>query len=156
MHKKEHFIEDPFKYLEQDHRSVSALFKEMEETTPQETLTREDLCTQLAAMLNEHSELEKNVLYPKLEALKDTHELTLEAYEEHKLVEALLDELAMLNPGSEVWTAKLTVLKENVEHHVREEETQLFKKARAALSKDAQQALAYDMERFLLGESIPA
>ena len=60
----------------------------------------------------------------------------VEAYEEHALVKRLLEELASAPKDDEQWTAKFTVLKENVEHHVEEEEGEMFQKARKVLSED--------------------
>ncbi len=68
--------------------------------------------------------------------MEETREIALEAYEEHRLVKQLLGELEAEPKDSEEWTAKFTVLKENIEHHVEEEEGEMFKKARQALSEE--------------------
>lgn len=142
-------ITDPFQYLEDDHRAVSNLLDELEDTTERAEKTREELFAELNEALTLHAQIEEQVLYPALEHLKETHELALEAFEEHHVVKTLLAEMAEAEVDTEEWTAKLTVLKENIEHHVEEEEQDMFAKAREALSQDQIDALALDMEKFL-------
>lgn len=151
-------LKDPFGYLEKDHKKVSALFKEMGATTPRAVKSRKELTFRLIELVTLHSELEKSVVYPLLEKVPETRERTLEAYEEHKLVEAMLEELEAADAESEAWLAKLTVLKENIEHHVKEEEDHLFKKGRKAIGKDREEQLGRAMERFLAhrGEGVSA
>jgi hemerythrin-like domain-containing protein len=81
-----------------------------------------------------------------LESREETRELTLEAVEEHKVVRRLLSELARMAKDSGQWMAKLTVLRENVEHHVEEEEDELFKLARSTLAPEEVEELADDLE----------
>ena len=83
-----------------------------------------------------HARIEEEILYPTLEEYEETRDISLEAYEEHALVKQLLEELAAAPKDDERWTAKFTVLKENVEHHVEEEEGEMFKKARKVLGED--------------------
>ncbi len=142
-------INDPFAYLEQDHKAVAALLDELDDTTERAEKTREELFAELQEALTLHANLEEQVLYPALEHVKQTHELALEAFEEHHVVKTLLAEMADTPYDTEEWTAKLTVLKENIEHHVEEEETDMFDKARSALTQEQQDALAMEMEKFL-------
>ena len=76
---------------------------------------------------------------------KDTEDITREAYEEHKVVKTLLAELDKLNKDDEQWLPKFTVLKENIEHHVEEEEGEMFKEARKAVEKDELEQLGDQM-----------
>ena len=76
--------------------------------------------------LDIHAEIEETIFYPALEKHDETRDITLEGIEEHRIVKELLAELDAMAKDDEVWTAKMTVLKENVEHHVEEEETQLL------------------------------
>jgi len=78
---------------------------------------------------------------------KATHDIALEAVEEHAIVKELLAELDELPKDDESWGAKLKVLKENVEHHVEEEEGEMFKKARQVLSDDELESLGSRMEK---------
>jgi len=81
-----------------------------------------------------------------LEKPKQTHDLTLEAYEEHDVVKKLLREMSKAKSANEEWEAQAKVLQENVEHHVEEEENELFPKAEAALSEEQIEALGEQME----------
>ncbi len=125
-----------FTLLKADHEKVAGILEQIDETTERAVKGRDELFTQLKAELDLHAKIEEEILYPALEEPKETHEITLEAYEEHRLVEQLLAELEAEPKDTEEWTAKFTVLKENVEHHVEEEEGEMFKKARQALSEE--------------------
>ena len=80
--------------------------------------------------------MEEEVLYPRLRDEKKARESVLEGYEEHHVADLILDELLDVPPETDLWKAKVRVLKENVEHHMDEEESELFKKARAVLDSD--------------------
>ena len=125
-----------FTLLKEDHEKVAALLEKIDGTTERATKGREELFTQLKNELDIHARIEEEILYPVLEEHEETRAISLEAYEEHALVKQLLEELASSPKNDEQWTAKFTVLKENVEHHVEEEEGEMFTKARKVLSKD--------------------
>ena len=146
---------DPFQLLETDHQRVSTLFKNIESASGPK---KRGLFERLHQELDLHANLEETIFYPSLEDTDEAREIILEAYEEHKVVKELLSELASGDENDEEWTAKLTVLKENVEHHVEEEEGELFRKARAALSKDQIETLGEEMQsaRGLSGEGVAA
>src|SRR5215216_1720857 len=125
-----------FDILKEDHKKVSDLFEKLEPTTERAIKTREELFAKLKMELDVHAHIEETILYPVLKEIEETRDITLEAIEEHRIVKVLLAELEEMPKGSEQWTAKLTVLKETVEHHVEEEEGEMFKQARSALSKE--------------------
>lgn len=125
-----------FELLKKDHQKVSELFKQLEETTERGVKTREELFGKLKQELDIHARIEETIFYPAIKEAEETHEITLEAIEEHNLVKQLLSELDSMPVDDERWTAKLTVLKENVEHHVEEEEGEMFKDARKVLSTE--------------------
>ena len=137
---------DAFELLKQDHKTVSGIFKQLDETTERGVKTRDELFTKLKTELDIHAYIEETMLYPTLKEAKETHDITLEAYEEHKVIKDLLAELAALPKDREEWGAKLTVLKENVEHHVEEEENEMFPDARNVLDKEQREALGTRME----------
>ncbi len=83
-----------------------------------------------------HERMEEEVLYPRLRDEKKARASVLEGYEEHHVADVILDELLDVPPETDLWKAKVKVLKENVEHHMDEEESELFKKARAVLDRD--------------------
>jgi len=133
---------DAFELLKKDHKKVSQLFKQIESASGS---AKARLFTQLKTELDVHAHVEEKFLYPALEHKEPAREITLEAYEEHNVVKDLLAELAA-QPISEEWDAKFTVLKENVEHHVEEEEGELFNKADDVLSEDQIERLGAEME----------
>ena len=137
---------DPFKMLKEDHRKVEKLFKEMEDAGERAVKTREHLFDELKSELELHAEIEEQFMYPMLEESDETKDMVLEAYEEHKVVKDLLAELEVEEQGSDVWMAKLKVMKENVEHHVQEEEEELFPEAKDVLSDEQLQSLADSIE----------
>jgi hypothetical protein len=144
--REERFIMDAFELLKQDHEKVSDIFEKLDETTERGVKTREELFTRLKTELDIHAFIEETLLYPTLKEAKETHDITLEAIEEHKVVKRLLAELDTLPKDREQWGAKLTVLKENVEHHVEEEEDEMFKDARKVLSQEQIDDLGARME----------
>jgi hemerythrin superfamily protein len=133
---------DAFTLLKTDHKTVAGLMDKIEQTTERAVKTRDELFTQLKSELDIHAQIEETILYPVLE----THDISLEAYEEHRIVKQLLSELDSEPKDAEEWTAKFTVLKENVEHHVEEEEGEMFKKARKVLSEEEIEELGTRLE----------
>jgi hemerythrin-like domain-containing protein len=125
-----------FEMLKKDHEKVAGIFEKLEKTTERGVKTREELFTQLKFELDIHAEIEETILYPALKEAEQTRDLTLESFEEHRLVKRLLMELEQMPKDNDQWAAKLKVLQENVEHHVEEEETELFPAARKVLSKE--------------------
>jgi hypothetical protein len=135
-----------FDILKEDHKRVSDLFEKIEPTTERAVKTREELFTRLKMELDVHAHIEETILYPVLKEIEKTRDITLEGIEEHRLVKQLLIELEQMPKDTEQWTAKFTVLKENVEHHVEEEEGEMFKQARSALSKEEIEQLTTRVE----------
>ena len=127
---------DAIALLKADHEKVSALFAQLEETTERAEKTREELFTKLKQELDLHAHVEEKIFYPALKEAEETRDITMEGIQEHHVVKVLLRELDAMGVTSETWTAKLKVLQENVEHHVEEEEGEMFKKARNVLSAD--------------------
>ena len=91
-----------------------------------------------------HAHIEETIFYPVLKKAEESRDITLEAYEEHKVVKDLLAKLAAGKPGDQ-WNAKLTVLKENVDHHVDEEEGELFDKAKNVLTDEQAELFGDEM-----------
>src|SRR5690349_9507972 len=129
---------DPFELLKTDHKKVAELFDLLETAGGKRKL---DVFKRIKTELEVHTHIEETIFYPALEKPEETHDLTLEAYEEHKVVKDLLAELSGARTANDEWQAKAKVLRENVEHHVDEEENELFDKADDALSSDELDAL---------------
>lgn len=134
---------DAFNLLKADHRKVEELFSQLESARGQAKLR---VFEQIKMELDLHTHIEEKIFYPALEKPKPTHDLTLEAYEEHDVVKKLLKELSRAKSATEEWEAQAKVLQENVEHHVEEEENELFEKAQEALSEEDIEALGERME----------
>ncbi len=130
-----------FTLLKDDHKKVAGIFAKLEPTTERGVKTREELFAQLKNELDIHARIEEEILYPALGDADATHDIVLESYEEHGVVKTLLGELEALAKDDEMWGAKLKVLQENVEHHVEEEEGELFPNARKILSTEEIEAL---------------
>jgi hemerythrin-like domain-containing protein len=137
---------DAFELLKADHEKVSEIFSKLEETTEQAVKTREDLFARLSEELTIHALIEETLLYPVLRREAETREITIEGLEEHHVMKLLLRELAEMKPGTEQWTAKIKVLKENVEHHVEEEEGEMFVEARKVLSDDQIKEIGLELQ----------
>jgi iron-sulfur cluster repair protein YtfE (RIC family) len=128
---------DPFAILKKDHRKVEKIFSQLMKTTDRGEKNREELFSQLKTALDNHTQIEETILYPAIRAAAKTHDIALEAYEEHHQAKMMLAELADLPVTAEEWMAKLSVLKEDIEHHVEEEEAEMFPKTKKALGAKA-------------------
>jgi hypothetical protein len=134
---------DAFELLKADHKKVAELFDSLEAASGKAKLV---VFKQIKSELELHAHIEEKFLYPALEKPEETHDLTLEAYEEHKVVKTLLAELSGAKTADDEWQAKAKVLRENVEHHVKEEENELFDKADDVLSDEEIEGLGNRME----------
>ncbi len=128
--------------LESQHREVAKLFKQIEKTSSGEEKIR--LFEEIADKLAIHAAIEEHHFYPAVKA-KRTEDILLEAVEEHLVIKRSLADLLQLEVGDEHFDAKITVLKEEVEHHVGEEEKDLFPKVKKILSKQELDALEQEM-----------
>ena len=132
--------------LKNDHKKVAVLFEEIEPTTERAVKTRRDAFGKLKEELDVHAHIEEKILYPALKKEAETRDITFEGLEEHHVIKVLLAELAGMSVDREEWTAKAKVLQENVEHHVEEEETKMFKLAREILTKEQIEDLGTRLE----------
>jgi hemerythrin superfamily protein len=132
--------------LQQDHRKVEDLAGKIEESSGAEQAT---LASQIIAELKAHTEAEEHVLYP---GIRDEvgDDLVDESIEEHHVVDVLIGEMDPLEVGSDEWMAKFTVMKENVEHHVEEEEQEMFPDLEEKLGDERLEQLGDELARFKL------
>jgi len=112
--------------LREDHREVKKLFSAYEKA--QVDSEKVELFEEVRNALTLHAQIEEEIFYPALSGVDDEEcqKLLKEAFEEHKIVETLLDELSEMEPSAEQFDAKVKVLTENVEHHAEEEEKEMF------------------------------
>jgi hemerythrin superfamily protein len=115
--------------LKKQHQQVKGLFRKVEKTD--DAGTRRELLEEIAHELKAHTRLEEEIFYPAVRGLggKKAEEMVLEALEEHHVVDLVVAELPRVDPEAERFEAKMTVLREMVEHHIEEEETEMFKLA---------------------------
>jgi len=127
---------DAIALLKQDHREVEQLFKRFDKAGENAHRTKGQLVASMIEALSRHAAIEELVFYPAIRREVPSEESSvLEALEEHHVVKWLLSELEALDPDAERFDAKATVLIENVRHHVKEEETELFPKVRQHIGR---------------------
>jgi hemerythrin superfamily protein len=137
---------DGLDLLERDHRRLEQLLSQGTETTARSTAQRKALLQTIVKELTTHERIEEKILYPVLKSHAETKEIVLEGYQEHHVADVVLKELQQLPPSDERWGAKLKVLKENIEHHIEEEEGEMFKTARSVLTRDQLEELGARMQ----------
>ena len=143
---------DALALLEQEHRRFENLLKQGEETTDRARKGRRELLTTLTADLSAHELMEEKVLYPALQSHPEAKDIVLEGYEEHHVADLIVAELKEVATDDEQWGAKFKVLKENIEHHIQEEEGEMFRVARGIFSRDELQELGDRMRALKAGK----
>ena len=139
---------DAITLLKQDHKTVEGLFKKFEKTGPKAHKTQRDLAEKIIKELSVHAAIEELVFYPAIrEAVPDTEDHVLESLEEHHIVKWVAAELDSMQPDHERFRAKMTVLIENVRHHVEEEEGELFPQVRKAMGRKALGQIGEELEQ---------
>lgn len=124
---------DAIELLTQDHKTVKELFEKYENLSDRSTATKKKLATQICLELTKHATAEEEIFYPAVrEANGDTEDLVDEATVEHASAKDLIAQILEMNPGDDLYDAKIKVLSEQIEHHVEEEEQEMFPKARKA------------------------
>jgi hemerythrin superfamily protein len=138
---------DAIKLLTQDHRQVERLFKAYERAGDRAHATKARIAEAVVRELSIHASIEEQFLYPTARELSEKlDDQVLEALEEHHVAKATLAELDKMSPGDERFDAKMTVLMENIRHHVEEEEKDLFPKLRRLMAPEELAVLGEAME----------
>lgn len=133
---------DAIVLLKQDHKEIRSLFREFQAAGDRALAQKEQLVKRIIELLTVHTYLENECMYPRVrELLPDLEEDVLESYEEHHVADVLAMELWSMDAVDERFTAKTTVLIENVTHHIAEEEDDWFPKVRAGLGRKQLQEL---------------
>lgn len=115
--------------LKDDHRKVEKLLAQIASTSETDSEKREKLFREFTAEMQTHEIIEEEILYPALKDHPKAKEVVLEGYEEHHVVDTIMSELEEVPFDDETWAAKFSVMKENVDHHIEEEEEDMFEKA---------------------------
>jgi len=138
---------DAITLLKNDHREVEQLFKRFEKAGDDAHVQKRDIVDRIIEALSKHAAIEEQLFYPVTRAtVPDVEDTALESIEEHHIVKWVLSELDGMDPRDERFDAKVTVLIENVRHHVEEEEEEFFPKVRDELGRKSLNHLGEAME----------
>lgn len=139
---------DATKLLIADHNRVKGLFARYKKASEAEnTEEAAQLAAKILEELRIHTTIEEEIFYPAVHALSDAlADAVDEGVEEHHVVKILLDEIERSEPGSDEWTAKMSVVIESVEHHVEEEENEMFPKVRSSSDASRREELGDALE----------
>ncbi|MES2483975.1 MAG: hemerythrin domain-containing protein [Pseudomonadota bacterium] len=126
--------------LEADHRAVKKMFKEYDELTGSQARSalakKQELAQRICLALTVHAQIEEEIFYPAMrQAVRET-DLLDEATVEHQTCKDLIQQIQDMSPSDDMFDAKVKVLGEYIDHHVKEERTEMFPKARAARKLD--------------------
>ncbi len=139
---------DAIVMLKKDHQEIRRVFRDFEKAGENATATKGRLVNKMIERLTVHTYLENEVMYPRVrELLPALEDDVLESYEEHHVADVLVMELSGMKPDNERFTAKTTVLIENVRHHMDEEEEEWFPQVRDGLGRKTLQEIGAEMER---------
>lgn len=130
--------------LKADHEKVEKLFKQAEAT--EDESKKHELFEQIKLELLTHTHIEETIFYPAIMKDDEIKDIVLEGLEEHKQAKTLLREIPRLSDGSEKFDAKFKVLMEDIEHHVEEEEEEMFKKVKKAFDAAQLDEMGAQME----------
>jgi hemerythrin superfamily protein len=130
--------------LKQDHQKVKGLFQEISKGS--DPNKRKELFDQIDTELEIHAHIEETLFYPALETHEELKDMVAEALEEHQEVKIMLEELEELGSESHDFGSKLQELIESVEHHVEEEEGEMFPKVRQVFDEDELEQLGQELE----------
>ena len=136
--------------LKNDHKTVEDLFKRFEKLGPRAVKSKQDVVERIIRELSIHAAIEEMLFYPAIrEATEGTapDDMVLESLEEHHIVKWVLSELENMPAGHERFDAKVTVLIENVRHHVKDEEKDLFPQVNKLLGRGALDELGEAMAK---------
>lgn len=137
--------------LEADHKRVKGILAQLSESTERGIKKRTELLAKLEMEITLHTQIEEEILYPAFKQAggKEQDVMYYEAKEEHRTVDSLvLPDLKSTDPSTPEFTGRVKVVKELLEHHIEEEETEMFPQARKLLKKAELEALGEQMEVF--------
>jgi hemerythrin-like domain-containing protein len=141
---------NPIDIITSDHRKVEALFEEFEELGDTAFAHKRQIVDTIIKELEVHAEMEETLCYPKFQSkfAKEGDKLVEEAFAEHESAKIVLEELKSLDPEDAKFDAKVKVLKEQIEHHVAEEEGEILPKAQDEMSSEELETMAEEMMEF--------
>lgn len=128
--KKKAVAKDAIALLKADHLNVNSLFEDYEKTSS--VKKKKAIVAEICTALTVHTQIEEEIFYPAFKAALKDKELVPEAVIEHATVKDLIAQVEGLEPDGEVFDAKIKVLSEYIKHHVKEEQTEMFPKAKSS------------------------
>lgn len=138
---------DAIVLLKEDHKEILKAFTAFERAGDGAAQEKQRLVDRIIELLTVHTYIENEVMYPRVrELVPEVEDDVLESFEEHHVADVLVMELAGMTPDDERFTAKTTVLIENVRHHIEEEEDEWFPKVREALGRKVLQEIGEAMQ----------
>jgi hemerythrin superfamily protein len=134
--------------LKTDHAAVKVLFGQEGQLKKQDGEKKAGLFAQIKAALEVHATIEEEIFYPAVKKARSEHlkDEVREGYEEHKQIKSLLAQISSITPADETYDMKIKVLKEDVEHHVKDEEGEMFPDARRFLGESRLAELGAHLE----------
>jgi iron-sulfur cluster repair protein YtfE (RIC family) len=140
--------QDAIALLKTDHATVKKMFEKEGKLTKKDSEKKASLFNQIKAALEVHAAIEEEIFYPAVKKARSEHvkDEVREAYEEHKQIKSLLAQVSSITPADETYDMKIKVLKEDVEHHVREEEREMFPDAKRFLGESRLVELGAQLE----------
>jgi hemerythrin-like domain-containing protein len=139
---------DAIVLLKNEHKEIRKAFRAFEQAGEGAKVRQGQLVDRIIELLTIHTYIENEVMYPRVrELLPEVEDDVLESYEEHHVADVLVMELAAMKPEDERFRAKTTVLIENVEHHMEEEEEEWFPQVREGLGRKQLQEIGAEMLR---------
>jgi hemerythrin superfamily protein len=126
--------QDAIALLTADHREVSEMFEQFEQLGDRATTSKEKLKDKICKALIAHTTIEEEIFYPAVRAanVEEGEDMVDEAIVEHAAAKDLIKQLQEMQPDDDLYDAKVKVLSEQIEHHVKEEEKEMFPKAKKA------------------------
>jgi hemerythrin superfamily protein len=139
--------QDAIALLKTDHATVKQLFEQEEKLKKRDSEKQARTFSQIKDALEVHATIEEEIFYPAVKKARSEHvkDEVREGYEEHKQIKTLLAEIASITPTDETYDVKMKVLKEDVEHHVKDEEGEMFPDAKKFLGESRLVELATEL-----------
>jgi hemerythrin superfamily protein len=131
-------------FLKEDHRKVKTLFQEMRKTSDRSK--QKEIFDKIDTELEMHTHIEETIFYPAIEEQEELKDMVTQALAEHHQAKELLEQLETLRADDHDFGSKLQQLMEAVEHHVEEEEEEMFPKIREVFDEDELEQLGEDLE----------
>jgi hemerythrin-like domain-containing protein len=141
--------------LIQDHKEAASMMDQLEIADKGDRSANQTFL-QLKDALTLHTQIEEQVFYPALKNHEETSDMIPESIEEHQEVDQILAEMSSLSPGDDEFMDKLMELRDAVEHHVEEEENEMFPKAEQILGQSRLQEMGRQMQQMKQGKSATA